>query len=418
MSSPSERLKGLSGSSLNGRPAERRVRLTPASTIRPRPVYWTWQDRLPVGEVCLTPGRGGVGKSTFHAWVIARLTRGQLPGTYEGTPRPCIIATAEDSWARTVVPRLIAAGANLDLVFRAEVVTEEDDEVSLALPRDCSALEAEIAERGVALLSLDPLMSAISGGLDTHKDREVREALEPLARLADRTGCTILGNAHFRKASASDPLMMAMGSAAFANVVRAALGFARDVNNDGEPLEDGSCVISQIKNNLGRLDLPSIRYRIEPTGIDTEEGPAEVGRFVVVGDTTRSVADVLGHPRASEERTERDEAADWLVGYLTDAGGKAPRASVMRDGEAAGFTAATLNRAKAKAGIDHETGGFPRRSVWTLPQSSQGVLGDDQGAMTATAHPEQGKQASQDAESVQSSQGSEPEMTEAHGEPL
>lgn len=37
----------------------RTVRLTPASEITPRPVHWVWADRLPVGEIALTPGRGG-----------------------------------------------------------------------------------------------------------------------------------------------------------------------------------------------------------------------------------------------------------------------------------------------------------------------------------------------------------------------
>jgi hypothetical protein len=112
----------------------RRVRLTPASTIKPRPVRWVWEDRIPAGEVTLTPGRGGLGKSTFHAWMIAELTRGTLPGVHFGTPKPCIIAASEDSWERTIVPRLIAAGANMDLVFRVDVVTEMDDVVSISLP--------------------------------------------------------------------------------------------------------------------------------------------------------------------------------------------------------------------------------------------------------------------------------------------
>jgi hypothetical protein len=63
------------------------VRLTPVTQIKIRPVRWTWQDRVPLGEVTMTPGRGGVGKSTFHAWLIAGLTRGTVPGAYHGTPR-------------------------------------------------------------------------------------------------------------------------------------------------------------------------------------------------------------------------------------------------------------------------------------------------------------------------------------------
>ena len=232
----------------------RRVRLTRASSIEPRPVRWLWADpagRIPLGEITLTPGRGGIGKSTFHCWVIASLTRGLLPGHHFGEPKPCIIAATEDSWERTIVPRLVAAGANTDLVYRADVINETDDVVSIVLPRDIDELTMEINDIGAALLSVDPLMSVLSRGLDTHKDGEVRVALEPLARLAYATGCAVLGNAHFNKSSGLDPLSLIMGSAAFGNVPRAQLGFARDTESEGD-----SYVISQVKNNLGRLDLP------------------------------------------------------------------------------------------------------------------------------------------------------------------
>jgi len=96
-----------------------------------------------------------------------------------------------------------------------------------------------------------------------------------------RTGpaaqCSV--NAHFNKSAGSDPLSLIMGSAAFGNVARAALRFARDTE-----AEDGSCIISQAKNNLGRLDLPSLRYRIDPATIDTDERPAEVEKLVMLGE--------------------------------------------------------------------------------------------------------------------------------------
>jgi hypothetical protein len=41
-------------------------------------------------------------------------------------------------------------------------------------------------------------MSALSSALDTHKDREVRLGLEPIGKLADQTGCVVLGNAQHR----------------------------------------------------------------------------------------------------------------------------------------------------------------------------------------------------------------------------
>ncbi len=371
-------------------PAGRQIRLTRASDIPPRPVWWTWTDRLPLGEVCLTPGRGGVGKSTFHAWLMAKLTRGALPGVHYSRPRPVIIAATEDSWERTIVPRLLVAGADLDLVYRADVVVEDAAGLSLTLPHDCKQLETEITRLGAVLLSLDPLMSVISGTIDTHKDREVRRALEPLGQLADRTDCTVLGNAHFRKARDDDPMLMAMGSAAFGNVVRAALGFARDTDDLGKPLEDGSCVISQIKNNLGLLDLPSLRYRIESETLRTDEGIATVGKLVMLGESDRSVLDIfsVGTGQDTDDRDELEQVIKWLRDYLT-AAVKAKSGDVKKAARDAGFAERTLHRARQKLRVETPGEGFPRITWWRLPDDPRtgppdGGNGDDDQPRAAT----------------------------------
>ena len=338
----------------------RRIRLTPASAIKPRPVRWTWTNRIPAGEFTLTPGRGGIGKSTFHVWMIAHLTRGTLDGVHLGEPKPCIIAAAEDSWARTIVPRLIAAGADMALVYRVDVVTETDDGVSISLPRDVDGLIEEIDRVGAALLSVDPVMSVISYSLDSHKDADVRQALTPLARLADATGCAVLGNAHFNKSAGSDPLALVMGSAAFGNVARAALGFARDTEAD-----DGSCVISQVKNNLGRVDLPSLRYRIDTAWIDTNEGPAEVGQLVMLGESDRSVADILRDKGTDEDKAERNEVDQWLIRYLTDGGGQALAAEVIVAARRAGHSENAVKKARSRIKATSERTGFGKDAFYT-----------------------------------------------------
>jgi len=347
----------------------RTVRLTPASAIQPRPVNWLWQARIPAGEFTITPGRGGLGKSTFHAKTAADITQGLLPGIWFGTPKPVIIAAVEDSWSRTIVPRLMAAGADMDRVFRADVVTEEGEEYVLTLPSDIKGLETEISRIGAVMVSIDPLLSAISNGLDSYKDAEVRQALQPLARMADRTGCAILGNAHFNKSSGADPLSLVMGSAAFGNVARAALGFARDTEDD-----EGSCVISQVKNNLGRLDLPSLRYRIEGVFIDTKEGPAEIGHLIWLGESERSVADLL---RGHEKRTEREAAADWLCELLDH---PVPVKEVQGRAKEAGHSWATVRRAADELGVVKTHPVIPGPWFWALSdqdahQGAQGAQG-------------------------------------------
>jgi hypothetical protein len=343
--------------------AARKVRLTPASAITPRPVRWLWADRLPAGEMALTPGRGGVGKSTFHAWLIAMLTRGELPGAYLGTPRACVIATTEDSWDRTVVPRLIAAGADLDLVYRVDVVTLEGAELTLSLPADIDGLGEQLRTIAAVLLSVDPLMGTIASSLDTHKDRDVRQALQPLKRLAEDVGVVVLGNAHFNKSGGTDPVSLVMGSAAFTAVVRAVLAFALDRDDEEHP---NSVIVTQAKNNLGRMDLPSLRYVIESATLDTPEGPASVGRVRMLGETDRSVEDVLASGVRPEDREERDEAVRWIRSYLADNGGEAAAVDVYKAGLRDGLSKDQLKRAKKKARVASEKAGIDTGWTWRL----------------------------------------------------
>lgn len=362
-------------------PPGRRVRATRASGIVPEPVVWTWLGRVPRGEITLTPGRGGIGKSTFHAWLIAKLTLGTLPGAHYGTPRPCMVAATEDSWKRTIVPRLMAAGADLDLVYQIDVVTEEGEGVIISLPRDLVDLERNIVELGAALLSIDPLMGVVDGRLDTHKDRDVRQALTPLATLADRTQCTILGNAHFNKGSGSDPLALVMGSAGFGNVARAVLGFARDPDAD----EEGTCVISLVKNNLGRLDLPSLSYRIENVNLQTPKGVAEVGRLVMTGESARSVSEILAAANSVTGASSKTEvAAVWIKTFVQNKRlGYAPASEVLDAGQAAGFTVDVLKKARARAKLSTVKKGMEAGWYWCLP----GVEPSDEDDTKVTTFP-------------------------------
>jgi hypothetical protein len=345
----------------------RRVRLTPASTIKPRPVRWVWDDRIPAGALTLIPGREGIGKSLTLVWLTACITRGSLPGIHNGVPRPVIYAASEDSWAHTVVPRLIAAGADLDMVYRIDVETELGKDAPLTLPRDTEDLAESIKGMSVAMLALDPLMSVLAAGIDTHRDRELRTALDPLTALADDTGCAVVGLAHFNKGGGSDALNQITGSRAFSAVARAVISIARDPDD-----EDGSCVMSQSKNNLGRLDLPHLRYVVQSVEVDTEEGPAQVGRLDFTGESERGVSDILGDTADSEERSARIEAADWLKDYLLDPtrGGEAPQPEIVKAAEKDGISRRTLYRARAKAGVISTPPAPGRPSVWSIDLSA------------------------------------------------
>lgn len=340
---PPEPVNGPEPVAVNG---TRRVVLTPAAGIRLRPTYWLWDDRIPQGSITVGPGREGIGKSLFCAWLAARVTLGELPGLHYGQPKAVIYAATEDSWERTLAGRLVVAGADMNLVYRVEIEHLDGRELPLSLPKDCDGLAVEIGRYGVGLLIVDPLISAVDPAINVNQDRDLRGALEPLARLADTADCAVFGLAHFNKASGTDVLSRIMGGRAFSAVSRASIAFARDTGAD-----DGSCVISQVKNNLGRMDLPSLRYRVESVQLDTDEGTAEWGRLVMLGETDTHVNDLIDDTPANRDETDRrkdrDLARAWLLEFLTERGEPVPAKEIYAEGgEVGGWSEDQLKNAK------------------------------------------------------------------------
>ena len=342
----------------------RRLELTRASTIPVRPVRWLWQGRVPLSALSLLGGREGVGKTVAAMTLTADVTRGRLDGIYHGDPRSVIIAATEDSWEHTIVPRLMAAGADLERVFRVDVITSESVETALLLPRDLAALERIILDQQIALVILDPLMSRLDARLDTHKDAEVRQALEPVVTLAGRTGTAFIGLIHVNKSASSDALTTLMGSRAFAAVARSVLFVMTDPDDEDQRL------LGVAKNNLGRTDLPTLGFRVVGIKVaDTCEGPIWTGKLEWTGEASRSIREALEvGTETSGDRSATSEAADWLQDYLSSQDNHAADfARISREAGKAGHSKNALRRAKERLGVMSVTSGFPRRACWHLP---------------------------------------------------
>jgi hypothetical protein len=100
------------------------------------------------------------------------------------------------------------------------------------------------------MVVLDPLMPAIRHTLDTHVNRQVRQAVDPLTRMADRTGAVVLGTAHSSKPAGTDASSLITAPGAVKDVARCIFAFATDPADDTQ-------VITQTKNSLGRSNLPA-----------------------------------------------------------------------------------------------------------------------------------------------------------------
>lgn len=337
----------------------RQVTVTPASAVRMKVTRWTWDKRLPLGALALIGGREGIGKSLTLVILCAGLTRGTLPGAHFGTPRAVVYVANEDSWAHTIAPRLVAAGADLDLVYRVDVVSAGQPS-SLVLPLDGEALQKQVERLGAVLVAVDPLVSVLDGKIDTHRDSETRRALEPLSRVAETTGAAVVGLVHHGKSQTTDALSLVLGSRAFTAVSRAVLAAVRDPE-----AEDGSVVLAMVKNNLGRLDLPALRYRVESAEVLTPDGPTEVGRLVWMGEEHVDLATMIRGGHETHDAEDQDDAATWLRRYLVDEG-EAAAADVYKAGQRAGYSKDALKRAKRRAGVESVKTGMDSGWVWRL----------------------------------------------------
>lgn len=340
----------------------RHVRYTPASTIKPRRTRWLWEGRMPEGMIALLVGREGLGKSTITWWLVSRLTKGELPGEFFGQPKSVIVAATEDGWAEVIVPRLLAAEADMARIYRVDVVTNGEGVSEVILPADIADVERSAMALDVVLLVLDPLISRL-GQLDTHRDAEVRQALEPLGKAGSRAGFATLGIIHPNKGNASNLLDTIMGSRAFS-------AFSRSVSIVmPDPEVSARRLFGTPKNNLGG-DMPTLTYSIESrfVGIDDRDQTPIYGSYVVWGEeSTTTIADAHADARDGGH-TLIAEAMELLRGLLDDNGGCVTTKQALSASRKAGLSDATLYRAKQRLGLKAESqGGFPRTNTWTDP---------------------------------------------------
>ncbi|MFC5951289.1 AAA family ATPase [Pseudonocardia lutea] len=352
-----EYIDEVAGGGRSGR--GRRLRRTPASEVTMRRLRWLWQNRIVLGGLTLLAGREGLGKSTVAVDLVAQVTRGELAGEFLGEPRPVIYVNSEDARDSTIVPRLVAAGADLERVVFLDAVSPTEDETPLVLPQDTRLLAEEIDDLKAALVVLDAATSVIDSTLDGDRDRQMRRGLEPISKLAADTGAGVVGIVHFGKRESADTGKLILGSIAWSQVARSVLAVARDEDTH-------QLVISSTKANLAPGDAPSLAVSLVPAAVETPDGITQVARVHWHGETTQRAEELLAASPEGEDRSLIAEAVTWLLGYLSDEkrAGSAGAGEILRAAKADGFNERLLQRARKRAHVStHRTAtGW----TWTL----------------------------------------------------
>jgi putative DNA primase/helicase len=313
-----------------------------AATVTPEVMTWIDPGRLALGALAMMVGLPDQGKTLIACDLVARLSTGcPLPPAGRAPDsrarRRSVIMTNEDTLATTMVPRLIAAGADLTQITFIRMVRDAEGAVSLlTLDADLDVLEAALETVAPALVVIDGIVGYL-GEVKSHNDADVRRVLSPFAAVLDRTRAAGLGLMHPPKVT-TNLHYYAGGSVAFSAIPRVVLGVAPDPE-DGD--ENPRRFVVKLKGNLYG-HVPTLAYRI------AAPSPAAVPHLVWEPEpVTVNVADVFTPPQESaEDRRGRQECETWLQRALAD--GMKPALEMERLAKEAGFKAMTLRRARER----------------------------------------------------------------------
>jgi putative DNA primase/helicase len=350
--------KALSAAPLTKRiETGRRVKLTCAVDLEPCLVDWLWSGRVPLGMITMFAGDPKLGKSYVTLAMAAALSQG-LPLPFSDQPeRPgsTILMSAEDDPARTIVPRLIAGGADLTKVHVLEsVILANGSETLPSLWADIDAITAAAARLGdCRLIVIDPV-SAYLKGVDDNRNAALRGVLTPLNRLAEGLGAAVVLVNHLTKARSTNGKHRVLGSIAYVGACRANHLFVADphdptgrrvlmLDNGGNVAPPAPALAYAIEN---RASGPRVEWSCEPVATPDDETLKP-----------REVPVDQAQPPA-----EHRECDDWLREFL--AAGHQSTIDVFTAASAAGFSKDRVRRAKYRIGAIATKDGHDRHARW------------------------------------------------------
>ncbi|MEA3278574.1 MAG: AAA family ATPase [Pseudomonadota bacterium] len=344
-------------------PSSAAVTVIRGDSIRPEPIAWLWSGWLARGKVHVLAGAPGTGKTSAALALAATVTTGgRWPDGTRAEPGHVLLWSGEDDPKDTLVPRLIASGADLPRVHFVVSVTDEDGPRAFDPAEDAELLGDHAAQMDPApsLLIVDPIVSAVAG--DSHKNAEVRRALQPLVDLAMTRRCAVLGISHFSKGTMGrDPVERVTGSLAFGALARVVLAAAKLPEEDG-----GGRMLARAKNNIG-CDTGGFQYDLETVELGAFPG-VETTRVLwgeALDGTARellSKAETFADP---DEQSLLDDAKGFLRSMLAD--GPVPSKQIKREADEAGHAWATIRRAKDALGIEAHKEGMKGPWKWAPP---------------------------------------------------
>lgn len=359
-------------SAKNGNVVDVSIECITANEVEPEPLVWLWENRIPQGKLTVFCGVPDTGKSTVSIDIVARGSRAQPwpDGENKNPIFDTLMMISEDDLNDTIVPRLMAAKADLSRVHFAKqtVITGKDGKrhaQRIALDTDLKAMRKLLAERSeIRLIIIDPLGSYL-GKMKKNSEEDIRFILTELKELAEQAKVSIISIDHFNKNSDQSAIHRLSGAGALAAVPRAVWAFVKD-GEDPEKLK--RLMLNAKLNVVAEAKKVGLAYRTAGVNLPIKETIASLPIIEWLGSNDSDLDEVL-HAQTDREKGKLGKCAEWLIKILA----KGPEFSrdIYPKAANAGFSKNTLQRAKVKIGI--VTKETPQGWKMHLPEESEEV---------------------------------------------
>jgi hypothetical protein len=361
--------------------ARPRAEVVALSDVRPRPVRFLWEGRLPLAKLSVLAGPPGNGKSFVTLDIAARVSTGSpWPDGRPGCgPGSVLILSAEDDPADTIRPRLDAAGGDPARVRHVPAVRDRGGRRRCPTLEDLPLVEEALdALPDARLVVVDPISAYYGAATDGNNNAELRGLLAPWADMAARRGVAVLAVTHLSKGGSGPAAAAAMnrviGSIGLVGAARAAWLVSRD------PADPRRRLMLSLKSNVA-AEAPGLAYSLVPCG-DTARVRWEADPVLLTADEALAASESASRfaPRdggggggggcdGDGGGPAVEDAAAWLRGLLSGGACK-PVRDIESEAAAAGLSWRTVARAKERVGVVTVKGGFGAGWGWRIPGKS------------------------------------------------
>ncbi|MCR9197314.1 MAG: bifunctional DNA primase/polymerase [Planctomycetaceae bacterium] len=330
------------------------------SQIKSKPVRWLWKNHLQIGGVNILAGPPGQGKSTLAGDFAARVSTG-TPWP-DGTPCPrgkVLVCSAEEEKESTLKPRLVACGADVEMVqvvYGLGIESEKPEEADhIDLERHLPAVYEHLKADGGYLLCIWDTFQSCALQTDHRNSASQKVIVQPLATMAEELGLCQLTLEHYSRGriSLDNPDNAILGSGLH-KTARAIWHCLPDPDDDSQRL----LLHGKLNNSPHDAEGMNWAFRLKSVDVGMDDGStAPCGSIDWLEASSATVRDTMaaiqseGDGHSGRPSAELDSARQFLLEQLTTP----TKASELKEMvELEPFSFRTLQTAAIGLGIQKE----------------------------------------------------------------